>query len=236
MKYMRDIFAVVSIVGGLMIPVNAGIAQGVPPGQLPTLTGEWWQWALSIPTSQNPSADTTGEKCMVGQRGSIWFLAGVSGGGSATRSCSVPEGATLFFPVINFVNVNTPDCGQNGQNFTAKQLQDAIQPAINGIHSVAATVDGKDVKETLLRRVLSDPFEAALPADNIFGPNACGTGIPLPAGVYSPVVDGGDYVSVPPLAAGTHMIRFHGESDSNAFGHVTQDVTYNLTVVPVSLK
>jgi hypothetical protein len=236
MKYRRDIFAVVSIVGGLMFPVNAGIAQGVPPGQLPTLTGEWWQWDLSIPAAENPAVDATGEKCMVGQRGSIWFLAGVSGSGSATRSCSVPEGATLFFPVINSVNVNTPDCGQNGQNFTAKQLQDAIQPFINGIHSVSVAVDGKDVKETLLRRVLSDPFEAALPADNIFGPNACGTGIPLPAGVYSPVVDGGDYVSVPPLPTGTHTIRFHGESDSNTFGHVTQDVTYNLTIVPVSLK
>lgn len=32
------------------------------------------------------------------------------------------------------------------------------------------------------------------------------------------------------------MLHFHGESDSNDFGHAVQDVTYKLTVVPVSLK
>ena len=32
------------------------------------------------------------------------------------------------------------------------------------------------------------------------------------------------------------MLHFHGESDSNDFGNAVQDVTYNLTVVPVSLK
>src|SRR5262249_36574154 len=132
-------------------------------------------------------------------------------------------------------NINTPDCGQNGQNFTAKQLQDAIQPAINGIHSVLITVEAQPVSPT---RVLSNPFEVAVPADNLFGRKACGTTPPLPLapGVYSPTVDGGDYVSLPPLTQGAHTIHFHGESDSNAFGHITQDVTYNLTIVPVSLK
>ena len=217
------------------LPGKVACAQGLPPGQLPTLTGEWWQWALSIPNSVSPLSDATGERCMIGQRGSIWLLAGISGTGSTTRSCDVPAGATMFFPVINFVNVNTP-CNQNGVNFTAKQLQAQIQPAIDSIHSVSVTVDGQDVKTTLLRLVVSDPFEAALPADNVFGPDGCSTGVPVSPGIYSPAVDGGDYVSLPPLSPGAHTIHFHGESDSTVFDHVVQDVTYNLTVVPVSLK
>src|SRR5271165_1067684 len=56
---------------------------------LKQLSAEWWQWALSIPTSVNPLADTTGEKSMVGQHGPIWFLAGSSTGGMVTRTCSV---------------------------------------------------------------------------------------------------------------------------------------------------
>ena len=32
------------------------------------------------------------------------------------------------------------------------------------------------------------------------------------------------------------MLHFHGESDSIVFGPLVQDVTYNLTMVPVSLE
>src|SRR6266404_1942081 len=74
----RSIFTVVGIVMGLTMTIRTASAEPgtLPPGQLPVLTGEWWQWALSIPASQNPLLDTTGDKCMVGQRGPIWFLAG----------------------------------------------------------------------------------------------------------------------------------------------------------------
>ena len=50
---------------------------------------------------------------MVGQSGSVWFLAGIFGGGSATRTCAVPAGKALYFPVLNSVNINAPNvCGQ----------------------------------------------------------------------------------------------------------------------------
>jgi hypothetical protein len=87
------------------------------------LSAVWWQWALSIPTSVNPQLDTTGKDAVVGQRGSVWFLAGFFGGGPATRTCSVPQGTALFFPVINSVNINIPDvCGQMG-TLTVSQLR-----------------------------------------------------------------------------------------------------------------
>ena len=62
---------------------------------LKNLTAQWWQWVLSIPVFENPLLDQTGEKCVVGQRGPVWFLAGNFGGGETTRSCSVPEGNLL---------------------------------------------------------------------------------------------------------------------------------------------
>lgn len=232
MKLLSNAIKIASVILGLAAPMTSAFAdQGsIPPGQLPALTAEWWQWALSIPASVNPLTDPTGDFCMVGQRGPIWFLAGNSTGAPMiTRNCSVPEGATLFFPVINTVDVNDPQCGD--QNETAKEIQAEIQPFLNGIHSVSAQVDGKDVKKTLLRFVIPDAFEVAQPSDNLFG---------CPSDIYSPVVDGGYYVSLPPLALGTHKIYFHGESDYfDKMGkpqHFVQDVMYTLTVVPVSLK
>src|SRR5215469_9678414 len=83
------------------------------PRSLPEFSAQWWQWALSIPTAQNPQLDTTGANCMIGQRGGVWLLAGTFGGGTAVRSCSIPADAVLFFPVVNSVQINTPNvCGQ----------------------------------------------------------------------------------------------------------------------------
>jgi hypothetical protein len=229
LKNIREFSAIAAIAIGLTLPIKVVSAQGLPPGQLPELTGEWWQWALSIPASVNPNRVEAGDNtCMIAQRGSIWFLAGVFGGGSAMRTCSVPEGTSLFIPVINFVNVYTPQC-QPLTGTTVTELRDYIQPFIKGIHSVSVTLDDQDIKKTLLRFVIADPFEVALPPDNVFG---------CPVDIYSPAIDEGYYASIPPLSPGAHTLHFHSESDSgpNFFGHVEQDVTYNLTVVPVSLK
>jgi hypothetical protein len=100
MKRSGTSVAIVGVMVGLMMSVKIAFAEPdtLSPGLMPMFTSEWWQWALSIPSSQNPLLDRTGEKCMWGQRDFVWFLAGVSGGGSTTRACSVPEDKTLFSP------------------------------------------------------------------------------------------------------------------------------------------
>ena|SRR5271166_644789 len=226
---------------GLILPMQLAFADGgAAIGPLSELTGEWWQWALSIPSGQNPQTDGTGQYCMVGQRGPIWFLAGdfAPNGGIVTRACSVPEGKALFFPVINSFWNNTPstnpDCGQSGENWDVKTLIFNIKTTgIDSTHDLSVTVDGKALDQKQIQHVLSLPFPTVFPADNVFGPNACGMGAPLPAGVYSPSMDDGYYVLLTPLKVGLHTLKFHGEYGS---GPVLEDVTYNLTVVPVSLK
>lgn len=228
---MKKITAIlIGVTIGLVLPMLAfADSNSSPP--LSALTGQWWGWALSIPTGQNPQSDPTGQDCMVGQRGELWFLAGVFGGGTATRACSVPENKTLFFPVINSVNFNTPDCGQRGENFDVRKLISLITPSIDAAQNLSVPVDGKPLHKKQLQRVLSVPFPTAIPADNVFGSDACGTGVPLPVGIYSPSMDDGYYVLLPALKVGPHTLQFHAES-----GAFLQDVTYNLTVVPVSLK
>lgn len=233
--------AVVTALIGLILPMQLALAGGgAAIGPLSELTGEWWQWAYSIPTGQNPQLDPTGQYCMVGQRGPIWFLAGVSGGGAEmTRACSVPEGKALFFPVINSFWNNTPstnpDCGQSGENYDVRTLISYIKTTgIDSAHDLSVTVDGKVLDQKQIQHVLSLPFPTVFPADNVYGPDVC-HGQPLPAGVYSPSMDDGYYVLLAPLKVGPHTLQFHGEYGSGP-APVLEDVTYNLTVVPVSLK
>jgi hypothetical protein len=219
----------VAIIGmglALMMPINRALADS-----LEQLSAEWWQWALSIPTSVNPQTDTTGKNAVVGQRGSVWFLAGVFNGGTVVRNMVfVPQGTALFFPVINSVNINTPNvCGQGGP-LTVSELRAASAASIDKATNLSVTVDGIAIKK--LRRVKSQVFSVALPEDNVFN-TPCGGPGSVPAGIYSPAVDDGFYVLLDPLSVGNHALHFHAENPSQNF---IQDVTYNLTVVPVSLK
>jgi hypothetical protein len=235
MKRFSEAIKAACVVLGFAMAVTPALAdQGsIPPWQLPQLTAEWWQWLLSIPSSVNPLTDTKGDYCMVGQRGPIWFLVGSPGASPVSRSCSVPQGTTLFFPVINTATANTPNaCGQGPENLTAKEQQAGIKPFIDAAQNLKVTVDHQTIKKTLLRRVLATPFAIALPEDNLFVPG-CSTLNPpgQPAGVFSPAVADGYYVSLDLLKPGSHEIHIQAQSDS-----FTVDVTYNLTIVPVSLK
>ena len=220
---MRGFVAIGGICLGLMIPVNMALADSA---SFKKLSAKWWQWALSIPTSENPQLDNTGEKCMVGQRGSVWFLAGVFGGGEAIRICSVPEGKALFFPIDNSVNFNTPNvCGQPPENISVEDLRAFSADSIDEITEVSVELDGKSAGK--VRRVQSKVFEVALPGDNVFDP-LCNPA-DVPSGIFSPAVDDGYYVKLKHLEVGAHTLHFRAK---RARG-VAQDVTYHLTVVPV---
>jgi hypothetical protein len=147
----------------LMMPLRTASADSFQD-----LSAQWWQWALSIPTSVNPQLDPTGANAVVGQHGKVWFLAGVFGGGPAvTRTCSVPEGTALFFPVINSVNFNAPEvCGQGSDNISVEDLRATSAAFVDVATNLSVTVDKVAIKN--LRRVKSKVFAVALPEDNVF--------------------------------------------------------------------
>jgi hypothetical protein len=91
------------------------------------------------------------------------------------------------------------------------------------------TLDGKQIKN--LQRVQSEVFAVALPEDNVFD-SPCASFGGVPAGIYSPAVDDGFYVLLKPLSVGPHALHFHADRSPG----FTEDVTYNLTVVPVLLQ
>jgi hypothetical protein len=218
----------IGIFAGSLVPMEAAIAQTDAYKQL---SGQWWQWVLSISVDANPLTDTTGESCMVGQRGSDWFLVGTFGSTSATRECAIPAGTSLFFPVINFVGFDTPNaCGQDSTPLPSSFYRFLAADFINAASNLSVVLDGQAING--LHRVQSQVFEVALPQDNLFA-DACAPFGGLPAGIYSPAVDDGIYVRLNPLAVGVHTLEFHAENPSAGF---LLDVTYHLTVVAVVTK
>ena len=149
---------------GLILPIQLTFADGgTAPVPLSELTGEWWQWALSIPTDQNPQSDPTGQFCMIGQRGPLWFLAGTFNGDVTTGTCSVSEDKTLFFPVANAININSPNvCGSPSENKLVKDLRASIKSTIDGASGLSVQVDGISINK-IIQRVQSRVFAVPLP-------------------------------------------------------------------------
>ena len=182
----------------------------------------WWRWAVTAPTSINPVLDTTGADCAVGQSGSVWFLAGIFGPGAVTRTCRVPAGYSLFFPIVNiayFAFSNDPPETRTEQ-FVRSQVT-----CVEGATDLHASVDGREVNDVAAFLEQSVLFEVQLPSDNVFGLTAAD----VPGLLLTPSVDEGFYLFVEPLSPGHHTVKFGGTSP--CLGGASLDVTYNLTVV-----
>ena len=214
----RFSIAFCTLASGLMMATNAALAQ-YPPAKV--LAGQWWQWTLSAPASQSPLLDNTGQFVAVNQQGKIWFLAG-NQGGVTTRTVTIPAGKALFFPIVNYFDVEDGIERGVGPVFLAphplQTAQQAVLAAIWTATNLSCEVDGIPLPITAANLEQSTPFSFFLPANNIFG---------VPAGVYFPAFDSGYYVLLKPLSAGSHRIHFAGTLTSSS---TSVDVTYYLTV------
>ena len=175
-----------------------------------------------IPHATSP-AGLTGENGAVGQSGPVWFLAGVGFGVGPTleRSLTVPAGEALFFPLVNYVWVNTPQYGDPEWSPEQEAFARAyIAAEIDTASDLTCQIDGREVKNLQSYRCQTPVGGAqmvTLPEGNLFGADA---------GTYGPMVTDGYYLMLAPLKPGEHTIHF----TAGLGGSTPMDVTYHLTV------
>jgi len=177
--------------------------------ELEQLQHDWWQWVMSIPSSDSPVYDKTGNRCGIGQRGDVWFLAG-STGGKVTRKCTVPAGASLLVPVVN--NFCFPDAAYTDEACTS-DTKSFIDSFSSG--TLLLEVDGVPVEPA--RVTDEDDFSFTV------GYNGFGGTKP---GVYRATVADGYWALIPPLAADSHTIHVVAQGPMFSL-----DVTYDIDVV-----
>jgi hypothetical protein len=207
----------IMLLSGVLI-ASASASSG--SGQLKKLSAKWWQWVLPIPPAINPLFDDN--PCNVAQSGPFFFLAGTTGG-SEERTCTIPEGKSIFFPVLNFfqtidkaVPARPPN---NTDTNTAGEVRKLVMGNIGQAHDLHASVDGVPIDLTKAR-AQSPPFLFELGNDNIFG---------APAGTYRAISDG-YWVALPPLSVGEHEIEFSGEGEDPNGDPFSVHVLYHITV------
>ena|SRR5438552_3581682 len=198
----------------------------------------WWQWDTSLPATAHPLFDTA--DCGAGQSGPVWFLGGKAcatpappegcNANLAVRSCTVPVGKAIFFPILNSEDSVVEENAGFGclQGTTEAALRSCAAFFMDGVTDLACEIDGHSVQNLDSFRVQSPLFEFTLAShDNAFA--AVGeTGVP--DGATSQAVSDGVYVMLAPLSAGQHTLHFHGRLTCSVCGNFSLDITYHLTV------
>jgi hypothetical protein len=104
-----------------------------------------------------------------------------------------------------------------------REMRNVTKSLLDAVTDLLVEIDGVPIRDLDLFRFTSPVFVFTWPPNNI---------IQAPPGVYFPAVDEGFYVMLTPLPIGEHRLRIHQENPSIDF---VLDITYHLTVVPLSL-
>ncbi len=177
----------------------------------------WWQWTYTMPKELSPVRDRTGQNCHVGQSGAVWFLAGGYGTSTISRTCVVPEGKYLFFPVINMVYYPRREGGLTCNE--AKSLA-----ALNNDELITIEVE-------LDSLISSNPTHGRIASQECF--NLLGL-VPeeYKVPVVYPAATDGFWVMLKPLSKGEHKLKFNAKynREKGAYSKMAQDIEYTLII------
>jgi hypothetical protein len=167
----------------------------------------WWQWAASFDRETSPVADRTGEHCGRRQPDGIWFLAGTYGTARTIRTCRVPAGRPLFFPLANHVLYPRPGRSANCPKLIsdAAEITDAPSALVLELDGTRIDVDHSS------RQAPRECFDLSARID--------------PPVSELPAAANGYYIALRPLPRGTHQLNFGAILPA-----IKQAVTYTLIV------
>ncbi len=194
------------------------------------ITAKWWQWAVHLPDDANPFEDLTGGFARLGDRGDLFFAAGVGGNtdndpdpsvATVIRSFTVEEDQLLLVPVINWMS-NLP---------TRQERLDEVDLVKSFITHVSAEIDGKAV-----RGLSADSDKFYFQSDDFkispIGEDETGSDLDvfaLPAGEKLPAIAAGFYLPIEDLREGKHTIHFSAGADFN--DDQIDDFALNITLL-----
>jgi hypothetical protein len=167
----------------------------------------WWQWAGAFDYDESPVTDRTGELCASKQSGDVWFLAGTFGTKRTVRTCTVPRGKYLFFPLVNHVALPRGHAPTSCLSLTSM-----VAAMTDEVSSLVLEVDGVRVdKLAEHRQATKQCFDLGALSE--------------PKARVFPSAANGYYVMLRPLSPGKHTLNFGG-----ALPGTLQAVTYTLYV------
>jgi hypothetical protein len=163
----------------------------------------WWNWLHSFPKERSPASDNNGELCGLSQNNrNVWFLAGTLGG-SATRTCKIPVGRAILFPIITSAFSYAVDPYLK----TEEELTKSTKEDIDTANELSLSLDDNIFGGLKQFRVMTEPFDDVI------------NGKPTKA------VSDGYWIFLKPIKPGKLKIHFSGQNRD-----FFNEVTYYLSI------
>jgi len=206
------------------------------------LTEDWWQWAVQLPSGENPFEDPTREYASLGDVGRVFFLAGIGGNTDddpsdvvavEERSFEIPFGRTLLVPALNWAD----SIPQNPGLGNAQDLAEEMQLFKSWVSDVFVELDGR----TLFGGPGTPAAEAHYYQTDVFSLGTVRSGtvgadiFGLLTGVeHEPAMAGGYHAVIRHLGPGEHTLRYGGSFDfeDDGIDDFSIDITAHIEVVP----
>ena len=192
-----------------VLPPNSDV-QGLTYGDW---LARWWQYALTLPASQNPLAGTTGANCAFQRSGNV-VLVLANSSLEVPIQCEVPVGTMLFLvgPERRVLYPRAVAVLRQERGRVARCAMTFVP------EDLEASIDGVEIKNLSDYVVISPLYTFTVPEDNILGAVAGATGESVAYGAH---------LLLAPLTPGTHTIHVQGTYPE--FGY-TADKTFDLVV------
>ncbi len=172
--------------------------------------------------SEEPAYRFDWSKLRARPAGAGVVLAGGIGSSAIHRSCTVPAGKALFFPLINMASY--PSKYTDAENFTCEDAKANAADNNNTAVDLFAIVDGVEIGDLKRFRVSSAQcfdFFARVPK------------YLQPYSGYPSATDG-FWLFLKPLGKGHHVIQFGARYNNSAscdcYGEMVQNIMYDLDV------
>ncbi|WP_317932561.1 hypothetical protein [Halioxenophilus sp. WMMB6] len=177
----------------------------------------WWQWTYTMSPDLSPVRDLTGKNCHQEQSGDVWFLAGGYGSSKIRRTCEVPSGKYVFFPVINMIYYP-----RNPGSVSCDDVKESAALNNDNLLNIDVTLD-------LMHA--SNPAHTRLKSEECF--DLLGL---LPSSVNAPKIyptaSDGYWIMLKPLSKGKHNLKFRAryDGDEDRYSKMVRDIEYELIV------
>jgi hypothetical protein len=188
-------------------------------------SARWWQYTTSTSSVNDCTVNQPGEF------GPVWFLAGTTGG-SSVRSCTIPAGKAILFPIMNAEQSVAEATSYYGGSScpvvdavygaSDRALQACARAQMDHANVLEASVDGVELQNLYAYRVHSPSFNLL---------DVAGNAENMPAGLNRAASDG-YWILLHALTPGYHTIHFHGAAYfPNQHNILVTDTTYSINVV-----
>ncbi|MFB7377292.1 signal protein [Kitasatospora purpeofusca] len=127
-------------------PAEEPAESPAPPLAVHTLTSAevqfgWWNWAAASPADRSPVLDRSGRWCAQRQPEDIWYLAGTTGGEAVERTCTVPVGLPVLFPLVTRTG-EAADCTTFMDRAMGSAVLDGVPLAVEPLGATRIKLSG----------------------------------------------------------------------------------------------